>query len=210
MNLAGADGLSGAFDSVPKSMNTLLLQVLCGADMTFIQTLLAIHWVYYLLYLTFVLLALLTLMNMLIGILCEVVATAADESKEDNFIKEVEMHTSRLAKALDNDGSGGISKEEFDIIIKDPLMTSSFCELGVDIVAVANFARFIFEQSDEISYTNFAILVSKFRGNKAATVKDVMDIIQYITMELLEIGFRLSRHPGTPSTKETTESVRSA
>jgi len=59
MNLSGADGLSGAFDSVPRSMNTLLLQVLCGADATFIQMLLSIHWVYYLLYLAFMLLALL-------------------------------------------------------------------------------------------------------------------------------------------------------
>lgn len=196
MTLSGTDGVSGVFDTVPQSMNFLLLQVLCGPDQAFISSLLAVHWAFYLLYLLFLLLAVLTLMNMLIGILCTVVANAAEMSKETTFLKEVETHTSRLAKALDSDGSGTISKDEFEILIKDPVMTTSFSDLGVDIVAVANFARFIYEQTDAISYANFALLVAKFRGTKSATVKDMMDVIHYLTVELLESAAFL---PGTLS-----------
>ena len=38
-------------------------------------------------------------------------------------------------------------------------MTASFHALGVDIVAVANFAKFIYEQTDEISYQDFGQMV---------------------------------------------------
>lgn len=155
------------------------------------QKLLAEKWELYIVFLTFLLVAVLTLMNMLIGILCDVVSNVAESTKEDHFVKEVEGQTMRLSETLDIDGSGGISKDEFDIIIKDPFMTASFHSLGVDVVAVAHFANFVFDQCDEISYSDFVVLVSKFRGNKMATVKDVMDIRQYVTTELLELEARL-------------------
>lgn len=182
-----------------QSMNFLMLQVLCGPEASFIQELLAYHWAYYFVYLTFVLVALLTLMNMLIGMLCDVVADAARSSKERSFLKEVKQQTERLARALDFNGDGLISKAEFDIIIKDPGMTATFASLGVDIVAAANFANFIYEQCDVMSYTDFGMLVGRFRGNKMATVKDVMDITHYITMELLELESRINQH-ANPST----------
>jgi hypothetical protein len=187
MTLSGTEGAPGVFDTVPQSVNFLLLCVLCGPDADFIQSLLAVHWIYYLLFLLFLSLALLVLMNMLIGILCDVVATAGQSAKEDTFMAEVEFQTSRLAEQLDRDGSGTISREEFDIMIKDQDLLCSFSELGVDIVSVAIFAKFLYEQTDEISYINFAKLVGKFRGTKSACVKDMMDVVHCITIELLDL-----------------------
>jgi hypothetical protein len=185
--LADTELAVGKFETVPMGINFLLLEVLCGPDKAFIQKLLTLHVAYYLMYLSFLLIAVLLLMNMLIGILCTVVSDVAYTQKEEKFMLEVEYQTARLAKSLDHDRSGGISKEEFDIIIKDPFITASFDEIGVDIVAVANFARFIFEWCDEISYTDFGMLVAQFRTNKQSTVKDIMAIREYVTMELLEM-----------------------
>lgn len=187
MTLSGADVVGGVFDTVPRSMNILLLQVLCGPDVDFIQSLLAVHWLYYVMYLSFLLIATLTLMNMLIGILCDVVSNVADDSKEEILLKEVRSQVNRLANELDEDGDGGISKEEFDKITADANMTAMFTDLGVDVVAVAHFGKFIYEQCDELSYGDFGKLVCQFRGKKAATVQDVMDMRRYVTMELLSL-----------------------
>lgn len=191
MTLSGSRVGAGVFDTVPQALNFLLLEVLCGPSADFVLSLLAEGCVYYLMYLAFLLIALLTLMNMLIGILCEVVAHEAQLSKEKAFLMEVEKQVTRLAKDLDDDGSGGISADEFERIIRDPSMITSLHEFGVDIVDVAHFARFVYEQTDEISLPDFGQMVGQFRGSKACTVKDIMDVRQYITMELLELESRL-------------------
>jgi uncharacterized membrane protein len=192
MTLTGSQVGEGLFDNVPQSMNTLLLQVLCGPDTDFMRSLLAASWVHYIIELTYLFIALQTLMNMLIGTLCHVMSTVSEESNEAAFTTEVEHQLGRLATVLDQDQSGGISKEEFDVLINDPQMTSSFNDLGVDIVGVADFAKFIFEQCDEISYVDFGKLVGHFRGTKAATIKDVMDMRRYVTMELLSLEARFA------------------
>jgi len=171
-------------------MNFLILQVLCRPDVAVMQSLFAHNWVCYLMLLAFLLVALFTLMNMLIGVLCTVVANAAERQKDDIFSKEVECHTSRLAKALGSDAGGSISQKDFEVIIKDPLLTTSFIELGVDVIAFADSARFLFEQCSHISYTDFGLLVAKFRGSKTASVSDVMGISRHVTMELLELESR--------------------
>jgi hypothetical protein len=187
--MIGSSGM--VFHTVPSSMNFLMIQVLCGPDAGFMGELLTVGWPYYVLFLAFLFGANLTLMNMLIGILCDVVSSVSADAKEEAFIKEVDSQIARLAAALDVNNSGGISSDEFDIIIHDPLMTASFDELGVDIVSVAHFARFIYQQCEEIAYSDFGILVGQFRGTKNATVKDIMDMRRYLTMELLSFDARV-------------------
>lgn len=195
MSLEGTGVADGVFETVPKSINYLLIQVLCGPDSATIMSMLELPWgvVYYLMYLSFLVIALLTLMNMLIGIMCDVVADAAGDAKESTFKKEVESQLSRMSAQIDADGSGSIDSVEFDLIIKDPELTQSFTDLGVDLVGLAHFGEFIFQICDELSYTKFAAVIGHFRGDKAATVKDLMDIRRYITMELLSLEVRTAR-----------------
>lgn len=192
MVLAGSAVGSGIFDTVPQSMVTLLLQVLCGADADFMRSLLQAGTVYFVAFFVFLFGSNLTLMNMLIGILCDVVSNVSATGKEEAFVTEVEKQISRLASEIDSDGSGSISQEEFELIIHDPHLATSFDELGIDIIGIANFARFMFEQCDEISFSDFAILVGQFRGSKTATVKDVMDLRKYLTVELLSFESRIA------------------
>lgn len=181
---------SDIFATVPASMNTLMLQVIAGPDSDTMQNLLQCGLLHYFLFLAFIFFSNLTLMNMLIGILCDVVSEQSADAKEDAFMKEVDHQIQRLAGILDTDGDGGISEEEFGIMICDPEMTESLNSLGVDIVGAAHFARFIYGQCDAISYDNFALLMGQFRGGKAATIKDVMDMRRYMTLEILGLEFR--------------------
>jgi len=201
---------AGIFETVPQAMNHLLLQVLCGADEAFMQSLLAFGGLYYFTFLLFLLGSNLTLMNMLIGILCDVVSTTSQAAKDEVFMKEVEKQISRLAREIDIDRNGGISRSEFEMIITDPQITLTFDDLGVDIVGLANFARFIFEQTTEIPFMDFGRLVAEYRGNKNCTVKDVMEMRRYITMELLSLESRLERMDTTEEqTEEIVEAIRS-
>merc|ERR1719235_2441519 len=136
------------------------------------RALLELHWMYYTLYLSFLLIAMLTLLNMLTAMLCDVVAKASNDAREANLLRHMETQLDRLAQTLDSDGDGRLSAEEFEIIMKDPDMTGSLLELDVDIVSVANFGKFIFEQCDDISVSDFQLLVSRFRSAKLATGKD--------------------------------------
>jgi len=191
MTLAGTELGSGVFDTVPQSMNSLLLCALCGPDVDFITSILNFSVVHYLLYLSFILVALLTLMNMLIGILCSVMSEVTESAKEEAMYSEVKGQVARLAKELDTDGDGNISHDEFENIIQDPQMICCFTELGVDVVGFANFATFIYEQTDDISYIDFGLLVCQFRGSKLASVLDMMDLRRYVTMEILSLETRL-------------------
>lgn len=174
----------GRFENVPESLNTLMLQVLCGPDSDFINELLAAGTVYYVLILVFLFIALYTIMNMLIGILCGVVADVTESDKETAFLAEVEWQIQTLAQLIDKDGDGVIDEGEFALILKDPVLTQNFNDLGVDIVGAADFAQFIFAGVSELSFSDFTHLVSQFRGAKSASVKDIMDLRKFVAQEL--------------------------
>jgi len=181
---AGA-AVSGKFDNVPQSMNFLLLQVITGFDGDFLRALLDEGWLYYVLFLLFYIFASLTIMNMLIGILCDVVATVAESEKEDALVSEMENTITGLAVSLDIRRRHSISKEEFDKIIEHPEMTLALNDLGIDVVGLMDFAFFIFQECDELSYSDFQHMAFQFRRAKTATVKDVMDIRKQLSMQVI-------------------------
>lgn len=181
---AGA-AVAGKFDNVPQSMNFLLLQVISGFNEDVLRALLDEGWPYYVLFLLFYIFASLTIMNMLIGILCDVVATVAESEKEDALVSEMENTITGLAISLDERQRHSISKEEFDKIIQYPEMTLALNDLGIDVVGLMDFAFFIFQECDELSYSDFQHMAFQFRRAKTATVKDVMDIRKQVSMQVL-------------------------
>jgi len=195
--LADSPSGTGIFENVPQSMNTLLLQVLSGFDEDMMKNLMNTDPACYLIFLVYVLIASLTIMNMLIGILCDVVSNVASEEAEDAFVHEVENLVTKLMAELDEDGSGTLSKEEFDGIIMNQDMMHVLRGFGVDVVGIVDFASFLFTECDELSFADFLQLVVQFRESKAATVRDVMDLRKYLARELSSLEARLipqSRH----------------
>jgi len=187
----------GNFESVPQSINTLLVQVVCGFDEEMMRKLMDDDLIAYFIFLVYVLIASLTIMNMLIGILCDVVSTVSADEAEDAFVHEVEHLVTRLMAELDEDGSGTLSREEFDGIIMNQDMMHVLRGFGVDVVGIVDFGSFLFTECDELSFADFLQLVVQFRESKAATVRDVMDLRKYLARELSSLEARLipqSRH----------------
>merc|ERR1719487_2529548 len=94
----------------------------------------------------FVLISALTVMNMLIGVLCEVVAAVAAAEKEESSVCFVKWQIRQIMKegGLDLDGDGLISRDEFVKILDNPLATRTLSNAGVDVFGLVDTADFIF------------------------------------------------------------------
>jgi voltage-gated sodium channel len=188
--------LSGNFDSVLDSMHTLLIQVVSGFDADLMKSLYHADFTVYLVFLVYFLVASLTVMNMLIGILCDVVANVAGDERESSFVQKVEGLVSKLMQDLDTDGSKTLSKEEFDGIIYNQDMMRVLYDQGVDVVGIVDFGSFLFQETEELSFADFLSLVIQFRESKPATMKDVMDLRKYLARELACLEARLTTNLG--------------
>lgn len=181
------DRLKGKFDTVPQSMNFLLTQVLTGFDADFLANICDVGLPYYFMFILYYILASLTIMNMLIGILCDVVATVAEAENEDALMKKMEKKIEQIAEAVASgrrdDGRLTISQDDFHKIVEYPEMTLELNDLGVDVIGLMDFASFVFQECEELSYDDFLHMAHQFRRAKSATVTDVMDIRRQVAMQ---------------------------
>jgi len=168
------------FENVPMAMNFMLTQVLCGFDSKVVNILLKEGFVYYILWLIYVLTGSLSIMNVLIGILCEVVSGTADQEKEIAVKNDVEKQI--LSTGLDADRQE-ISKHEMMIILESTVVAARLEELGVDVHALLDFVHF-FDDHMEMPIGSFVELVVQFRGAKQTTVRDIVDLRKFISMEI--------------------------
>ena len=128
---------------------------------------------------------------MLIGVLCEVVNEIATAEKEGAALSFVKHRIESVFHSLDIDSrSQRISKEQFETLIQNSDAIHAFHELGVDVIQLVDMADFIF-QSDEVdddfkskdiqlSFDEFMDVVCDLRGHNFATVKDIMQLRQFI------------------------------
>merc|ERR1712176_115585 len=129
-------------------------------------------------------------MNMLVGILCEVVSSVAEKERHamaTAFIREKVLET---LEAIDEDGDGQISKDEFMAILEHPSALEALTEASVDVVALVDIADVIFQSDREgekfetrLDFVSFMTIVMKFCGTNNATVKDIVDLRRIMTAQ---------------------------
>lgn len=96
------------------------------------------------LFILFMLLGNFTILNMLIGVLCEVVAAVGVSEKEKRTVQYAKDSFLSALVEMDKDGSGTISQEEFVDFVNQPSIRPAFEELGVDREGLLSFADEIF------------------------------------------------------------------
>jgi len=176
----------GKFNTVPEAIHFLLIQVVCGFDASFVNQMLAAGWVYYLLWLLYLFLCSLTIMNLLTGVLVDVVSSVATEEKEKFAIMEFRESVKQMVP------SGSCNQQEFKAFLGQPEMVKEMTNLGVDTTAFEDFTAFIYEfVTEDLSLEDIISLVFQFRGNKTTTVKDIVDLRKFVTMELANLEARL-------------------
>lgn len=141
----------------------------------------------YFFYLIYILMGSLTIMNMLIGILVDVVSSVANDDKEETFQRDMEEKVEHLAKSLDVHQRGRIAKADFEQVFKRPEVILSLTDLGVDVAGLLDFAHFVFQENEDLSYANFEHMVVQFRSGRSATVKDVMHMRKQMSSQLSKL-----------------------
>lgn len=183
------------FESVPQAMNFMLTQVLCGFDSDVVMTLLDAGFIYYILWLIYVLIGSLSIMNVLIGILCEVVSGTAEDEKERAVRNDVEQQILSTGIYDKEDRKGGsrreddveermyIGKQEMMCTLESTIVKDKLEDIGVDVYALLDFVHF-FEEGVEMPLGDFVELVVQFRGSKNTTVRDIVDLRKFLSMEM--------------------------
>merc|ERR1712232_275587 len=136
-------------------------------------------WPLVFLALVFICLASMTVMNMLVGVLCEVVASVAETEKQD-MLQEVACDKMfEIAKKLDTDFNNKISYREFQKIVENKDALTALSDVGVNPLGIVEFAELFFFEDDrpvELPFDSFMEMVLDLREENKATVKDVLDL----------------------------------
>jgi len=183
------------FSSVPETMHSLIvygtfLDALCDfalevkADSS---ACLALMWVY-------ICLSALTVMNMLIGVLCEVIAAVAEEEKESMMVDKVNDKFKDIVKDLDTSGDGTLSWDEFQMILDFPQALKALESVNVDPEIMVDMAEdFFFEDGEKVDVTfdQFMEMVLDLRGGQNATVENIMTLAKRFNHKFLGLKTRM-------------------
>jgi len=120
----------GAFLDGPRTMGANILQVKAAMIIVFVVFL----WI-----------SALMILNMLVGLLCDVVEAVAAAEKEKAMVSYVKSRLIGVLEALDEDGNGTISKDEFMQLLDIPEAVESLQELGVDVQNLMSLCDHLFE-----------------------------------------------------------------
>jgi len=172
------------FRTVPRAMNFLLLKGTLPDLADTVEEIGRHGTVYAVLFLIFTLLSSLTVMNMLIGVLVDVVSVVSCVEKEEITMRFVKRKMLELLRKISEDGSDLISKTNFESMLLDPEAAKLVQQVGVDVVGLVDFADFIFKDEKNISFPEFMELILQLRGSNVATVKDIVDLRKFVTLEM--------------------------
>lgn len=186
------------FPSVPRSMVNLMLGGILP-DMA--------PWTYSLgnesifigcLFFVFVLLAFITIMNMLVGVLVEVVGVVATVEKESNQVQAVKMVLVRLLDELDSEWEGDgkfdgkFSQDHFRDLIAGRRAGKMLHEVGVDAVALIDYADFVFRDQQKLDFADLLDLLLQLRGGNSTKVKDLVELRKFLQVEMRRLEATVS------------------
>jgi len=177
MALNDDDRVEEYFGTLPLCMWTLLLD---GTLMDGTGAVLAklrenggvTSWLALTVFMAFILLSAMTVMNMLIGVLCEVVSTVAQNEKDEAAIRVMKDSILVQLKRFDVNNNGCISREELAGVMRDPQAREVLQSLEVDIGYLTDLQIFLFnDSSDEVRIQTVMDLMLASRGDLPTCVK---------------------------------------
>merc|ERR1712083_226659 len=89
-----------------------------------------------------------------------------------------------MGEGTDDDGDNMISRVEFTEMLRNVTVCRCLQNVGVDVVGLVDFVDFLFELEDEHDFGHFMQIVLGLRGTNTATVKDVVDMRKFISVQL--------------------------
>jgi len=116
-----------------------------------------------------------TIMNLLIGILCDVVASVAQDERESLLTEKVYSTFGQFVGELDTNRDGEISWHEFQQLVQRKDALSALQKVDVDPEAFLDVAQGQFSDTNgALKIGEFMELILDMRGGKQASIKDLM------------------------------------
>lgn len=192
------------FRTVGRSMYTLLVSGTFLDNLGSVSdAILAESTACIILFYIFILLASCVLMNMLIGVLCEVVAAVSEVEKEGMALGFVASTLERILREADKDGDMMISKKEFCAMLTSREALLALKEVDIDPLSLIDFTDDIFGEdgTDDVSlsFSDFLQMVLEYRQTNSTTVKDFIELRKFVSTSFARIEEALSSAPSSPS-----------
>lgn len=132
-----------------------------------------------LLFFLFILLSSFTLLNMLIGILCDIVADTEEQEKESMKLDKVRDVIINSYYICGSDGSEFVTLEQFDEMCQDhEFRTTLEVHLGIDACRLLEVRQLLFTNHEgvrELSFHDFLLLLTRLRPEEKAGPIDVQE-----------------------------------
>jgi len=139
----------------------------------------------------FIVLASMTVLSLLIGILCSVISSVAEEERFGILTESVHERFESVVASLDENCDGQVSYKEFQQIIDHPQALRAFESLKVDPELVVDFAQdwFLDEmgQPKSLDLPEFEAMVMDLRGGQNVTVKELMRVKKKLNSKFSEL-----------------------
>jgi len=190
------------FSTLGLCMWTLLLDGVMGDNLGEVMNLL-VHrgtWntsVGVIVFFLFIILAVVTVMNMVIGVLCEVVASVTAAEKEEHEIKLMKETILLELKKFD-DGDGMITEEELSELMTEPKSVEVLEALGVDVNFLQTLQVMTYEFPDaEVSIPDLMDQMLMCREETPVTMKHLIvqvEISQWmVSNKIIHLEKRLNK-----------------
>eukprot|EP00927_Polykrikos_kofoidii_P017273 TRINITY_DN17842_c0_g1_i1.p1 TRINITY_DN17842_c0_g1~~TRINITY_DN17842_c0_g1_i1.p1 ORF type:complete len:566 (+),score=114.17 TRINITY_DN17842_c0_g1_i1:61-1758(+) len=191
--LKGSPTAAGCFETVPQSVNCLLLNSVFPDQKDLFELLLTHNIVFYFINLLFMSLSCLMVMNLLIGLLCEVVSEVSRVEKDSLLAFDLQQSLLEAMPLIDEDGNRQISVTEFKQIFENDKACKILNEVGVDVFALVDNVDYIFDGASYLSFGDFVDMALKFRHDNNVTVKELATARMVILQELKTIEANLKK-----------------
>merc|ERR1712113_582806 len=137
---------------------------------------------------------------MLIGVLCEVMSTVAADEKERMLISFARQKVQEAMSSMDLNQDCRLSRDEFAQLLQNAEAVRALTEVGVDVWGLVEITDSIFQSDaegqlfeNELDFDEFMDLTLKLRGVNSATVRDIVDLRQWMHGENTHMNILLAR-----------------
>jgi len=143
------------------------------------------EWYIAVMFVVFVFFSIFCVLNMLIGILCEVVATVKTVESERMDLDILKSTLKSVLQEIDVNHDGMISKAEFLLMFEKPRAIEALHNSGFDIVTLVDYADILFPNKEEhaqvsLTFVEFIQVLLRSRRSQGATQRDVRELQKFV------------------------------
>lgn len=159
--------------TVPRCMMTLMGNGALGDSIGTVMRGIATNVPALTAFICFVIFSALTILNMLVGVMCEVVAEVAKAEKDVNALWQLKSTLLVMLKRIDSDGNGNISKVELLTLLEDEHALAVMQDLRINAGHFLDMLEMYYQACDGLSIPCIMQLLLDNQGWRPTTVQDL-------------------------------------